>query len=320
MKPFEYAIAETEAGAVAALAGGWKPKGSGVDLVDLLKERLGRFDKLVSLHEVASLKAITSDGTTITIGAGATLQEIADNADVRAACHAVAHAAGDAATPQIRAVATAAGNLCQRPRCWYFRNKEYDCLKKRGSTCYAVEGENRYHALFGGGPCHVIHPSNLAGPLVAAGAEIVLKKAGGERVVPAADFFVLPSASMYAENVAQPDELLTEIRLPARKTRSGYTEFREKQSFDWPLASCSAVHDGTKWNVVLGHVAPVPWRAKAAEAVLAGATSITPELALKAGEAALEGAEPMSQNAWRLHLVRAAVHDALMLADGKEIR
>src|SRR5439155_351089 len=135
----------------------------------------------------------------------------------------------------IRERATLAGNLCQRPRCWYFRNAEFNCLKKGGPTCFAVEGENQYHAIFGPGPCHIVHPSNAAPALVALDATLLVKSAGGKhRSIPAGDFFVMPEQSIYTENVLKPGEVITQIVLRKTPSQSATIELREKQSFDWP--------------------------------------------------------------------------------------
>ncbi|MBX3728524.1 MAG: FAD binding domain-containing protein [Candidatus Sumerlaeia bacterium] len=325
MRAFDYAIAENAAGVLAATARGYRIKAAGIDVLDLLKERTAAPDKLVSIHEIADLRRIHIDEQErIVIGALATLQDVHDFDAIRGHFGALAIAAGDAATPQIRARATVGGNICQRPRCWYFRSQDFNCLKKGGATCFAVEGENAPHALFGGGPCYIVHPSNIAPALVAFGAEVLVRSSSGERAIPAGEFFLLPGdGGITRENVLRSEELVTGVRLPAMpgapNRRSSYVEFRERQSFDWPLASCAAAFDGAAWNVVLGHVAPVPWRAVAANEVLGSAGSITPELAEKAADAALEGARPMRDNAWRLKLVRAAVRRALLKADGKDI-
>lgn len=341
MKAFQYAVAETRGAALAAVADGWVPKAGGVDLLDHLKERIGHTPRIVGLHEIGELRgAVEEPGGAIRIGPLTTLRELSQDATIRRALPSLAEAAGHAATPQIRALATVGGNLCQRPRCWYYRQQAYHCLKKGGGTCYAVEGENQFHALFGGGPCHIVHPSNLAPVLVAANAQFELTSPAGARVVPAREFFVLPSESLGAENVLEADELMTAIRIPMAPRKSGYVELRHRQSFDWPLATCAVtlmpegpVGDGAQttaseaspegsdqggWCVVMGAVAPVPWRSAPAEVVLAGHESITAELAERAADAALEGAEPMSQNAWRLRLARAAVRRALLAAEGLE--
>lgn len=318
MKPFDYAIAENEGAAVAALGKGYKVKAGGIDLLDRLKERTEESEKLVSIHRVEALKGIREVDGGIAIGALTTLRQMSESELLRKKFPALAHAAGDAATPQIRAVATAGGNLCQRPRCWYFRAQEYQCLKKRGSTCFAVEGENAHHALFGGGPCHIVHPSNIAPPLVAANALFVVKSPAGERTIPAREFFTLPQENMYAENVLKANELIAEIRVPKLPAKSAYLEVRHKQSFDWPLASCAAVFMNGAWSVVLGAVAPIPWRVPALEKALGGNGSLNEETAGAAAPLALEGANPMSQNGWRQALVTAVVKHALVAASLQE--
>lgn len=331
MKPFDYAIAKTEAAALAAMGQGYRPKAGGIDLLDLLKERIEPGEKFVSIALLRdSNRELSLTGGDLIIGPLMTLRQLVEQIDKEGLgkqLAAVRDCVANAATPQIRAVATVAGNLCQRPRCWYFRSSDYDCLKKGGGTCYAVDGDNRYHALFGGGPCHIVHPSNLAVGLMAVGGGILTKKAGGEgRFIPIDDFFVLPKSSMYAENVLEADELIVEISASTLTTKSAYVDYKERQAFDWPLASCAVAWNRIDkgWRVVLGAVAPIPWRAKKAEELLAGKEAITVELAEAAAEAALDGAAPMTSasgesNAWRLRLVRSAVRDALLTADGKDI-
>jgi xanthine dehydrogenase YagS FAD-binding subunit len=229
------------------------------------------------------------------------------------------HAAAEAATPQIREVASVGGNICQRPRCWYFRNPEFHCLKKGGSTCFAVEGENRYHAIFGGGPSYIVHPSNVAPALVALDGIIVVRSAKGEpKKIKAADFFVLPEKKLMAENVLEPGQVVTEIILQSAPRQSATIELREKQSFDWPIAmSCVArMKDG--WRVCLGAVAPIPWLSQPAMEVL-GNKEITPDLAAAAGEAAAKDADPMTENEYKVQLVKVATKRALLTAAGLEV-
>ncbi len=318
MKPFDFAIGETIEGTMTALADGWRPKAGGIDLVDRLKERTEESDKIISILRVSECgKGIESNGDAIHVGALSTLREIAEHADLQKRASAFAQACGSAATPQLRAVATLGGNLCQRPRCWYFRQEAFPCLKKGGGTCYAVDGENHFHALFGGGPCHIVHPSNAAPPLIAMSATLEIRKGAETRSVPAADFFVLPSKNLSAENILASDELITGVTIPNAVEKSAWVDVKQRQSFDWPLAACAVARVGGKWNVILAGVAPIPWRAKKAEEVLSGADAISDELAARAAEAALDGAEPMAHNAWRLAIVRAAVRRALLKAEGR---
>jgi len=318
MKPFDFAVAESIEGTMTALADGWRPKAGGIDLLDRLKERTEESDKFVSILRVDECgKGVEAGADAIRVGALTTLREISENADLGKHASAFAQACGSAATPQLRAVATLGGNLCQRPRCWYFRQEAFPCLKKGGGTCFAVDGENHFHALFGGGPCHIVHPSNAAPPLIAMDATIEIRKGAEMRSVPAAEFFVLPSKNLMAENILGPDELITGVTIPRNVVKSAWVDVKQRQSYDWPLAACAVARVGGKWNVILAGVAPIPWRARKAEEVLAGADALSDELAASAAEAALDGAEPMAHNAWRLAIVKAAVRRALLKADGR---
>jgi xanthine dehydrogenase YagS FAD-binding subunit len=209
-------------------------------------------------------------------------------------------------------VATIGGNVLQRPRCWYYRLESYKCFKKGGDVCFAVAGENRYHVLFGGGPVFAPHPSNAAVPLVAYGASFVLDGPTGGRVVPASDFFLLPAQDPTRENVLAPGELLKEIRVPAAAGwTSTYYEVRERAAFDWPLVSAAIaikVSGGIvrEARVVLGQVATIPWRSAAAEKALVG-KAVGAASAEAAGKAAVEGAQPMSDNGYKVELVATLV-------------
>ncbi len=318
MKPFEYAIADNSSGVTEAIKRGYAIKASGIDVLDLLKERITKSDKYVSIEKIDGLRGIERDGGGVEIGPLTTLREIAESELLADAFPALAHAAAEAATPQIRARATAGGNLLQRPRCWYYRSNEYNCLKKGGDRCYAVDGDNTYHAIFGDGPCHIIHSSSLAPSLVAADAELEIEHRGESKTVKLGSFFEMPDRNIYNENSLRLGALVTAIRVPRLPKKSAWIEFREKASFDWPLAACAVAHTGGSWRVVLGMVAPIPWRSEAAEAILSGIDSITPEIAEQAADAAVADASPMSMNGYRVKLARAAVRRALLHADGKE--
>ena len=301
----------------AALAGG-------VDLLDLLKQDLAAPDTLVNLKGLAGLDAIApaADGG-LQIGALVKLNTLATAPLVRARFAALADAAGEAATPQIRNLATTGGNLLQRPRCWYFRHPEVNCLKKGGTRCYAVAGLNRYHAILGGGPSFIVHPSNLAPALIAFGASVTLVGSGGARTLALDQFFTLPAIDPARENVLAPGEVMTQIILPAPAAgvRSVYLEAREKQSFDWPLVGVAAVlvvdRDRVvrSARIVMGAVAPIPWRVPHAEQLLVGAR-LDRDLAARVADAALVGAAPLSDNAYKVPIAKALVRRAVMRAAG----
>lgn len=328
MKSFEYIDVKTLDEAVKALPADAfadefnRPvalKAGGIDLLDQMKEQMLTPDKLVNLKGAESeLRYIKEDAGSILIGPLVTLSELAKSPIIQKNYPALAQAALRAATPQIRNVATVAGNLCQRPRCWYFRNEEFLCLKKGGDTCFAKEGENQYHAVFGKGPSYIVHPSNLGSPLVAINAEFDVVGSKGKRVVNANDFFVMPDENPMIENRLEADEIIAQVRIPKDTPQSAYLDVREKQSYDWPLVAVSAALTNDGWKVVMGAVAPVPWRASEAEKIL-GSKAMTPELAAEAGEAAIAGANPLQYNRYKLDLIKVVVRRALLKAAGMEV-
>src|SRR5256714_512769 len=236
-------------------------------------------------------------------------------------------AAHSVATPQIRNLGTVGGNLCQRPRCWYYRLEEAVCLKKGGSECFAAKGENKYNAILGGGPSYIVHPSDLAPVLVALGASASVVGADGKRTIPLEKFFTLPSeGNIRRENVLANDEIITEIQVPpsAFAARSTYLKFKERDSLDFALASvAAAVELGSgktvkQARIVLGGVAPIPLRAPKAESYLAGENPSADALA-EAARRALEGAEPLAKNAYKIPLTQALVRRALAKAGGMSV-
>ena len=325
MKPFAYVNAANEKEAIAALGperGKFLPLAGGMDLLALMKDYIAQPDRLVNVKNLDRNISKTNDGG-LRIGAAVTVADLAVHADVVRLYPALAQAAADVGTPQIRNAGTVGGNINQRPRCWYFRNEEFECLKKGGSRCFAVDGENQYHAIFGDGPCHIIHPSSLAVPAVALGAKFRVAGPAGEREVAAADYFQMPDRNLFGETVLQPNELMTHMILPAPgAAKSATYEVRYKQSHDWPLATATVALDmnGTTIRgarIVMGAVAPIPWRASAAERVLAG-TAITEQTAMEAADAAVQGAKPMTQNAYKVQIARTAVKRAILLAAGQK--
>jgi xanthine dehydrogenase YagS FAD-binding subunit len=321
LKAFAYVNAANEKEAIAALGtarGRILPMAGGMDLLGLMK------DYIVSPERVVNIKgldqAIQAAGGGLRIGAAAKLVDLAENAEARKLYPALVTAAEGVGTPQIRNMGTVGGNIMQRPRCWYFRNEEFHCLKKGGSRCFAVEGENQFHAIFGDGPCHIVHPSSLAVPVIAYGGRFRVAGPNGSRDIDAGEFFQLPNANLYGESVLQPNEIITHVILPAPGQRSAGYEVRFKQSHDWPLAMASVnlVMSGQtikSARVVMGAVAPIPWRVPAAERVLAGKT-ISDAVAIEAANAALAGARPMSGNKYKIQIAKTAVKRAILKAAG----
>jgi xanthine dehydrogenase YagS FAD-binding subunit len=320
LKAFTYVNATNEKEAVAALAkaerGRLLPMAGGMDLLGLMKDYIVSPDRVVSIRGLDQTMTNADGG--LRIGAATKLIDLVEHAQVRKLYPALATAAEGVGTPQIRNVGTVGGNIMQRPRCWYFRNEEFNCLKKGGSRCFAVEGENQFHAIFGDGPCHIVHPSSLAVPVIAYGGRFRVAGSRGTREVDAGEFFQMPNQNLYGESVLQPDEIITHVLLPAPGQKSASYEVRFKQSHDWPLAAASVnlVMSGPtvkSARVVMGAVAPVPWRAQAAERVLAG-KAITEAIAVEAANAAVTGARPMSGNAYKVQIARTAVKRAILAA------
>jgi xanthine dehydrogenase YagS FAD-binding subunit len=296
-------------------------KAGGVDLLDLMKEHLIAPSRLVNIRNVRGLDQIVDDERTgLRVGPLVTLARLDADPVVRRRYVALADAAGHAATPQIRNMATVGGNLLQRPRCWYFRNEQFHCKKKGGITCYAQNGENQYHAIFDNDPCAIVHPSACATALVAYGAKIELTSPKGKREVPLEEFFILPKEDVNRENKLAADEVLTEIRVPAPPAgaKAVYYKQGEKESHDWPIAEVVVVleRDGDvckRASIVLGAAAPVPHRAKEAEAAVVG-KRIDENLARAAARAALKDAEPLANNEYKLPLFENLIRRLLLTA------
>ncbi len=296
-------------------------KAGGVDLLDLLKEGIVTPSRVISLRMLPGLDQITEDAQAgLKIGPLVTLDQLDTHPGLRKNYTAVAEAAGHSATPQIRNAATIGGNVLQRPRCWYFRHHHFQCLKKGGDQCFALEGENQYHAIFGNKTCAMVHGSTAATALVAFDARIVLTGPKGTREMTLEEFFVTPEKDVTRENSLQAQELITEIRLPAvsANTRSAHIKQGEKESFDWPIADVAAVIEQsggrcTRASIVLGAAAPVPMRAKAAEAALLG-KPVNEETARAAAQAAIAEATPLSRNGYKVSVFAAVIRRTILRA------
>jgi len=322
MKNFEYAAARDAKQAVGFLTDDWEAgrvMAGGTDLLDEMKERLIEPQRIVHLQP-ASFGYVRSTPQSILLGATTTIATIESHPLITDKLPGLAQAAASIATPQIRNAGTVGGNLCQRPRYWYYRNAEYLCLKKGGSTCYAKDGANKYNAIIGGGPSYIVHPSDCAPMLLALNASVRIAGPTGERIVPLDNFFVLPRKDVMHENVLEPNEIVTEIMVPLPPTgsRSTYLKFKERETQDFALASAAValqITNGTIQNarIAMGGVAPIPWRSPEAEAILKG-KKLTPEVAHAAAEAALKPAKPLNDNAYKVPLAQAIVRRAILAA------
>jgi xanthine dehydrogenase YagS FAD-binding subunit len=321
LKAFAYVNPANEKDAVAALnpsRGRFLPMAGGMDLLGLMKDFIVSPERLVNLKNLDGSIAASDGG--LRIGAAVKLADLAEHAGARKMYPALTGAAEEVGTPQIRNMGTVGGNINQRPRCWYFRNEEFHCLKKGGSRCFAVDGENQYHAIFGDGPCHIVHPSSLAVPVIAYGGRFRVLGPSGPREVDAGEFFQLPNVNLYGETVLQPNEIVTHVILPPSSGRSATYEVRFKQSHDWPLAMATVnlTMDGgavKAARIVLGAVAPVPWRTPAAERVLVG-KPVSEAVAVEAAAAAVAGAKALSGNAYKIQIAKTAVKRAILKAAG----
>jgi xanthine dehydrogenase YagS FAD-binding subunit len=325
MKAFEWANAATADDAVKLLKPAdpaadpdeqSRPMGGGQDLLTTMKAYIERPPRVVNLETIQGLNKIQDDGKGgLRIGATVTINDLEENPEVIAKYPGLAEAAAAIATPQIRNVGTVGGNLCQRPRCWYFRMEDVQCLKKGGTTCYAAEGQNKYNAIFDTGPSKVVHPSDLAPMLTALGATLTIQGPTGTKSVPIQDFFVTPKQNLRKENSLADGEIITEIQVPATTMKSTYIKFKERESLDFALSSVAAaleVSGGVvrQARLVLGGVASMPWRLPAVDQFLVGKT-LNDTTLQQAATLAMEGAKPLEHNGYKVPLTQALLRRAL---------
>ena len=332
MNAFEYVSAQNVEEAGELLAANGEATGiiaGGTDLLGEIKQGTVRPSRLVGLQSIDNLRGMLLYEQGLLIGAMTTIAEIAEDEHIRSRYAVLAEACDTVATPQIRNVGTLGGNLCQRPRCWYYRSPIFDCLKKGGDKCFAHEGMNKFHAIFDTGVCPAVHASDTAVALCAVNARVLLLSVDGARMMPVEDFFVRPDEDATVENVMQSGEIVAEIVIPTASPsqRSMYLKAKERQAMDFALASVGLsleVSEGVVSNarVVLGGVAPVPYRAHDAEEALVGARvgEVDSE---SIGRLAAEGATPLTDNGYKVRLVSGLVSRAvrtLLHGDSQEGR
>jgi xanthine dehydrogenase YagS FAD-binding subunit len=318
MNSFEYANPTTLQEAVGLLGARWGQAdilAGGTDLLSLMKDHLHEPKRVVNIKGIKELEGISKNADGIRIGAFVTIDELAKNADVKAAFQSLSDAAAGVPSPQIRHMGTVGGDLCQRPRCFYYR-QGLGLLGMQNGKSLIPEGDNRYHSIFGEGPAYFVSASSLGPALVALNARVKLVSAKGPREVPVAKFFVVPKDETSREIALQPNEILTEIIVPNATVKTSTYEVRQKEALDWPLAAAAVALEmnGTSVKsakVVLGHVAPTPIDSAAAAKALVGKT-ITPATAEAAGKAAVASAKPLSGNAYKVTLAKVAVKRALL--------
>jgi xanthine dehydrogenase YagS FAD-binding subunit len=318
MQAFDYSNPKTLAEATKLLSNKWGEAdilAGGTDEISLMKDYIHTPSRVVNIKNIKELGGISKASGGLRIGAIVTLDELVNSGDVRKMFPSLHQAALGVSSPQIRNMGTVGGDLCQRPRCWYFR-QGFGLLAPQVKT-----GENRYHAIFGNSTAAFVSASTLAPALIALGAKVKLASANGNRELELEKFFVTPTAAGVREIALLPNEILTEIVVPTAQTRNATYEVRQKEALDWPLTA-AAVALNMKGSavgsarVVLGHVAPIPWVAAKAGQALAGKT-INEEVAEQAAQAAVEGATPLSQNGYKVQLAKVAVKRALLAAAGR---
>ena len=289
----------------------------GTDLLGCLHDSVFPLKKVVSITDLADLRGIkkTADGG-LAIGALTTVTEVAENKLVQETYPALARAAAEVASPQLRNQGTIGGNLCQKPRCWYYRG-EFLCLRKGGKLCYAASGENQFHCIFGGGPCYIVHPSDIAPALAAFNASVKTMGPKGARTIAVDAFHVLPAVSVLRDTVLLQGELVTGIILPppAKGARSSYRKVRARNSWDFAVAGAAIVlsmEQGvvSKARIFLSGTAPVPWRSKAAEEAITG-KRLGPDVIAQAADATVKGAQPLEHNGYKVGIVRGIIQEEL---------
>jgi len=324
MQPFEYASPTSLHEALALLGSEWGQAdvlAGGTDQISLMKERLHTPKRVVNIKGIKELGGIRQSLHGLRLGATVTFDEIASHQTLHTEYPALVSAVMGVASPQIRNMGTVGGDLCQRPRCWYFR-QGFGLLGIEDGKNLVVNGQNSYHAIFGGGPAYFVSASSLGPALIALDAKVKLVSTSGTRTLPVEKFFVAPQNEATREIALMPNEILSEIEIPsARGVKNATYELRQKEAMDWPLATASValqMHGNTitKARVVLGHVAPTPWVAAEAEQALAG-KSISDDVIARAAEAAVQGAQPLSDNRYKIQLTRVAVKRALLEASGR---
>jgi xanthine dehydrogenase YagS FAD-binding subunit len=297
---------------VAAVVGG------GSEYLQLMKDHVVEPEYVINLKTIPGLDYIKEERGGFRIGALAKLADIEEHPAVREKLLILSDAAGEAASPQIRNAGTIAGNICQRPFCWYFRSSNFTCLRKGGQVCYTVTGDGRFHAILGGGPSYIVHPSDTAPALVALGAQIKIAGSAGEKTIPLEKFFLLPAVDYKRENVLNPGEIVTEIYVPTPRTGSKgfYHKVRERLAWDHAIVTVATIVESNAGmvrdaRVVMGGVAPIPWRAAKAEEFLRG-KRMDEASAKQAGAIAVEGAKPLKDNVYKVKMAQDLVQRGLL--------
>jgi xanthine dehydrogenase YagS FAD-binding subunit len=291
----------------------------GTDLLGCLRDAVFDASKLVSINRLNNLRGIAETGEGgLRIGALTTVTQVAENQAIKERYRALAQGAAEVGSPQLRNQGTIGGNICQKPRCWYYRG-EFHCLRKGGQLCYALGGENQYHGIFGSdGKCCIVHPSDIAPALVAYGSQVRITGPKGNRLVPLENFYVLPRENVEKETILKQGDVVTHILVPRapKGLRSSYRKVRVRRSFDFALAgvALALVFQGDRIQsarVVMSGAAPIPWRSKEVEQVITG-KNLNPAIIAEAAQAAVKNAQPLAHNDYKIALFKAIIQEELM--------
>jgi xanthine dehydrogenase YagS FAD-binding subunit len=290
----------------------------GTDILDEIKNGTIEPEVVVDLKSIPNLSYIRKEKDGVHIGAMTTVAELAENPIIKSDYPGLVQAALSLATPQLRNVGTVGGNLCQRPRCWYYRDPEVLCRKKGGTRCFAFKGRNKYHAIIGGGVCHIVYPSDLAPALISLEADISISSPKKDKTIPLQDFYVLPQVNARKENILEPGEVVREVKIPLLKSgdKSAYLKLKERGTWDFALVSAAikANVSGGVFNelkIVLGGVAPIPWRLEKAENLIKG-KKVGEQMLREAAREALKEARPLEENGYKVELAEVAIYRAAL--------
>lgn len=313
MKRFEYIQPEKLSEASLALGKNWEealPYAGGTDLYGMLKHELVQPDKIVNLKKLPGMDKIEySQKSGLKIGALVKINQLVKQDVIQEKYPVLHQAAAEVASPQLRNVGTIGGNLCQRPRCWYFRS-EFQCLRKSGDICYAVDGENKYHCIIGGGPCFIVHPSDTAVALLALDAQLTVENSKTSKTFPMKDFFVLPEKNILRENILNSGDIITSVIVPSlpKNTSSAYIKVKERGAWDFAIVSIAAViqNSGTmiqSGKIAFGGVAPIPWLDEKLSSRLKNLPVSKQNLRLLQDDV-LTDADPLAQNSYKHTLAK----------------
>ncbi len=288
----------------------------GTDLLGCLRDGVFNADKVVSINKIDGLRGIRETEKGLHIGALTTVTDLAEDPLIRKKYKVLSEAAASVASPQLRNQGTIGGNICQKPRCWYYRG-EFHCLRKGGDLCYAAAGENQYHCVLGGGPCYIVHPSDIATALVVLRASVQIAGPKDTRSVDVENFHMPPSRDVRKETILAHNEIVTEVVIPLHSgvLRSSYRKVRARRSWDFAIAGVALALQLTGGvvkhaRVALSAAAPVPWRSKEVEEVLMN-KKIDADVIAKAISVIMKDARPLEKNAYKIPLFQGILEEEL---------